>query len=146
MKKIISTMVAITLLASILVLVVSCGGGGEKTPKPGIINGGVTWVDPNGAVGTAGNIPLGGVNIAVWDANDQKVYTSVSQSDGIFNIQGVTPGTYTVTGSAPASDQDSAEKRWMTKNVVVKSEKVTAVNFDYQNSIGDQLPAKYVVN
>ncbi len=146
MKKIVSTVLATLLLTSTLVLAVSCGGGGETTPKAGIINGGVTWVDPNGAVGTAGNIPLGGVNIAVWDANDQKVYTSVSQSDGIFNIQGVAPGTYTVTGSAPASDQNSVDKRWMTKNVVVTSEKVRAVNFDYQNSIGDQLPAKYVTD
>jgi hypothetical protein len=146
MKKIISTILVIALLASTLMLVVSCGGGGKATPKAGIINGGVTWVDPNGAVGTAGNIVLGGVNIAVWDANDKKVYTSVSQSDGIFNIQGVEPGTYTVTGCASTSAVQSTEKRWITKNVVVKSEKVTAVNFDYQNSVGTNLPEKYVTN
>jgi hypothetical protein len=146
MKKIVSTILATLLLTSTLVLAVSCGGGGDTTPKAGIINGGVTWVDPNGAVGTAGNIPLGGVNISVWDSGDQKVYTAVSQSDGIFNIQNITPGTYTVTGCAPASDQDYIEKRWITRNVVIKSEKVTNVNFDYQNSVGDQLPAKYVTN
>jgi hypothetical protein len=127
----------------VLLSLISCGKG-DVTQKPGIINGGVTWIDPNGGPGTAGNIGLGGVIINLWDANDQKVQTAESKSDGIFAFESVVPGTYTVTGYAPASAPDSTEKRWITKGVVVKSEIVTNVNFDYQNSVGDALPAKYL--
>jgi hypothetical protein len=127
----------------ILLLLISCGKG-NATAKPGIINGGVTWIDPNGAAGTAGNIGLGDVIITLWDANDQKVQSTESKSNGVFALETVVPGTYTVTGYAPDSAQDSTEKRWITKGVVVKSEIVANVNFDYQNSVGNELPAKYL--
>jgi hypothetical protein len=143
MKKLVRILLTLGMFSLVLVSLASCGKA-TSTPKAGIINGGVTWVDPNGAVGTGGNVGLGGITIALWDSNDQKVQTTESKPDGVFAFETVTPGTYTVTGNAPVSAKDAPEKRWIIKGVVVKSEIVTKVNFDYQNSVGDDLPEKYL--
>ena len=54
----------------------------------------------SGSVFDAGtNLGLGGVTVVLKDANDQTVGTDVADNAGRYSFDGITPGTYTVTGS-----------------------------------------------
>lgn len=143
MKKVFSMLMVIAVVTGVLLSLAACGGG-SSTPKPGIIDGAVTWVDEHGGTGTAGNLPEVGVIVTAWDANDQKIGSAPSRSDGRFTINNVPPGTYTVTGQAPASSESAEDKRWVVTGVTVLSEKTKNVDMDYQNSVGANFPAKYL--
>jgi len=139
MKKFITYFLLITLVASMLLSVVACGGGG-KTQKPGFVTGVVRWLDPT----PAGSIGLKDVTVDVWDAQDKKVASGITDDKGKFSIGNITPGTYTVTAYAPAGVEESIQKRWMKTGVVVPSDNEVSIELVYQNAIGDKLPAKYL--
>ncbi len=140
MKRTFSIFLVLTAAISILASLAACGGG-SATPKPGIVDGGITWTDPSSA---AGRRPISGIIVKVWNASDEKVGEAVSREDGRFSIYNIAPGTYTVTGQAPADAIASEEKRWLISGVTVLSEKTRAVDLNYQNSIGTKLPEKYL--
>ncbi len=139
MKKFFTYFLLLTLVAGTLLSVIACGGGGSGT-KPGFVTGVVRWLDPT----PAGSIGLKDVTVNVWDDEDNKVASGITDDKGKFSIGDVPPGTYTVTAHAPANVEDATEKRWMKSDVKVVSEKEVTLEFVYQNAIGTQLPEKYV--
>jgi hypothetical protein len=143
MKKVVTFFLLISAITGMCLAVASCGGG-KTTPKPGVIDGIVKWLDVNNA--GAGSTGLPNIIITAWDANDQKVASILSSSDGKFTIPNVPTGTYTVTGCAPADAVDSVQKRWLVTGVKVLPDQLAAVTMAYQDAIGDKLPAKYLTS
>jgi hypothetical protein len=153
MKKILAAVLGLTVIASTLLLTVSCGGGTPSTntsttnpgsKENGTIAGNCQWLDPHA---TAGSSYVEGVTVKVWDASDAKKGTSVSDASGLFSIADITPGTYTVTGHKDASTTSDGKKldemNWVVTGVVVTAKKTTSIKLAYQNSLTGELPAKY---
>jgi len=140
MRKFLTRFLLITLFAGILLSTVACGSGGTTTQKPGYVTGVVRWLDPT----PAGSIGLKDITVDVWDAQDNKVASGITDDKGKFSIANIIPGTYTVTAYAPEGVEDSIQKRWMKTGVIVPSDNEVAMELVYQNAIGDKLPAKYL--
>ena len=139
MKKFFTTFLVISVVASTLLSVMSCGG--EHTEKPGLITGVAYWRDPTG-----GSLHLTGVVVDIWDGNNNRVGSGVTGDDGKFTIKNIPVGIYTVTAYAPASadgTQDD-EKTWLRSSVKVESDRETALKFYYQDAYGKRLPEQYI--
>jgi hypothetical protein len=138
MRKFFTYFLMIILVAGTLLSTVACGGGGSE--KPGDITGVVRWLDPT----PAGSIGIKDVTVNVWDENDKKVSSGITDEKGKFSINDVPVGTYTVTAYAPAGVEEEIEKRWLKSSVTVQSDREITIEFTYQNAVGDKLPAKYL--
>jgi hypothetical protein len=74
-----------------------------------------------------GTIPLGGVEIAVRRASAIAVTTVYSEADGRFHVDGLPPGSYTVSSSLSGFDPDSTA-------VVVAAGKTTRLDLNLRIS------------
>jgi hypothetical protein len=144
MKKVFTYFLVIALAIGTLLTAVGCGGGGGTTANKatGDITGVVRWLDPT----PAGSIGLIGAVVSVWDAQDNKVASGITDDLGKFSIDKIPVGTYTVSVYMPkaADGTQNVEQRWLKSGVAVKKDLETALEFVYQNAIGAQLPEKYL--
>jgi hypothetical protein len=61
-----------------------------------------TWIDANGnGTQDSGELPLADVRVTVWSGSTS-VATALTDSNGHWYVDGLTPGTYSVTFSLPA--------------------------------------------
>jgi hypothetical protein len=138
MKRFITYFSLFAVITLTLLSIISCGGGGS--PKPGYITGVARWLDPT----PAGSIGLKDVTVNIWDENDNKIGSGITDEKGKFDIKNIPPGTYTVTAHAPEGVAEATEKRWIKKGVKVESDRETNLELVYQNAVGSELPEKYL--
>ncbi len=64
--------------------------------------GDFTWADTNGnGVYDSGESPLANVTLSLYDANNNLLSTTQSDSNGIYHFDNLAPGTYTVIATTP---------------------------------------------
>lgn len=101
----------------------ACGAGGPLAPTPtGSSAAGAFTL--SGAVADAdGGRPIGGAHVEVSNAIDSR--SAVSESDGLFSVQGLRPGLWNVTVSKLGYDFQS---------ISVEVSQDTTVNFELSRS------------
>ncbi len=93
------------------------------------------------------DVPLSGVQIDLLDKNGVVIRTTTTDSQGRYNFDGLTPGTYSVVERQPAGYYDGPERAGTAggdvsndkvSNIYLGSD-VRAVNYDFCEHIGANL-------
>ncbi|TWT99975.1 Serine-aspartate repeat-containing protein I precursor [Botrimarina colliarenosi] len=101
----------------------------------GSINGKVV-VDINGNnVRDAGDLPIQGVVISLFDAMDQLVDTAVTDAMGCYEFTGLVPGVYRVVQTQPTAFADSNQTTGSTGANASGTNTITGIQVDAGNNI-----------
>jgi uncharacterized repeat protein (TIGR01451 family) len=101
----------------------------------GSINGRVV-VDVNGNdVRDSGDLPIQGVVLMLFDANNAVVGTAVTNSAGYYEFTGLLPGVYRVVQSQPVAFADSNQTTGSSGAVTSGVNTITAITVDAGNNI-----------